>query len=100
MVILFRKLSKRIDRLEQENIKLVEQNKMLDSINSSNNEEIRKLKEILVSLKAELDEKYKLLDELKLEVQNLKDDGVSPQQLIREYLLGEEGGSKWRSKNN
>jgi len=94
MVILFRKLSKRIDRLEQENIKLVEQNKMLDSINSSNSEEIRKLKEILVSLKAELDEKYKLLDELKLEVQNLKDDGVSPQQLIREYLLGEEGGNK------
>ncbi len=80
MVILFRKLSKRIDRVEAENNEL--------------KKEVAELKTLCNSLKESNEELKKTCDGLKLDIDNLRDEGtVSPQQLIREYFLGDEGGS-------
>lgn len=80
MVILFRKASKRIDKLEAENFEL---KKQIEELKSNN-----------AALKESFEELKKVCDGLKLDIDNLRDDGItSPQQLIREYFLGDEGGS-------
>lgn len=79
---------KRIEELEKNNDKLTKQNIFLTKM-------VKDLEKRILSINDKLEEVMKAQKAIKLDVENLMEDGaVSPQQLIREYLLGEEGGQK------
>lgn len=79
---------KRIEELERNNDKLEKQNIFLTKM-------VKDLEKRILSINSKLEEVMKAQKVIKLDVENLMEDGaVSPQQLIREYLLGEEGGQK------